>query len=118
MDGGELAILCARACEEFKAEDIVVIDVRSVTDVTDFLVIATLETRVQMKGLLETIEKAAKAQGEKKPGVEGTDLYRWVLIDYFDCVVHLFDPEARDFYELETLWGDGAPVDWERQETA
>ena len=118
MDGRDLAILCAKACEGFKADDVQVLDVRAVTDVTDYLILATLDTRVQMKGLVDEIIKSTKAAGEKKPSVEGTDLYRWVLIDFFDCVVHLLDPEARDFYELETLWGDAAEIEWDRQETA
>jgi ribosome-associated protein len=118
MDGRELAKLFARTCEEYKAEDIRVLDVRPITDVTDYLVIATLDTRVQMRGVVDSIRKATKTLGEKKPYVEGMDLYRWVLLDYFDCVVHLLDPEARDFYELESLWGDAANVDWEQQETA
>ena len=118
MDGRELAKLCARACEEFKADDIRILDVRAVTDVTDYLVICTLDTRVQMKGLVQAMLKTTKEEGERKPAIEGTELYRWVLVDYFDCIVHLLDPEARDFYELETLWGEAVDVDWEPQETA
>ena len=118
MNGADLAILCARTCEEFKADDIKVMDVRAVTDVTDYLVIATLDTRVQMKAAIDGIEKAAKEHGEKRIGVEGTDLYRWVLIDFVDCIVHMLDPEARDFYELETLWGDAAEIDWQPQEAS
>jgi ribosome-associated protein len=114
MDGGELAKLSARACAEFKAEDIRILDVRKVTDDTEYLVIATLDTRVQMKGVLGQLQKSAKSLGEKKPGIEGTESYRWVLIDFFDCIVHLLDPEARDFYELESLWGEAVDVDWER----
>jgi ribosome-associated protein len=113
MEGKDLAVELARICAEYKGEDIEVLDLHGLTDVTDYFIIATVDTQVQMKAILESIHKTLKkVKGRKNYTVEGQDAYRWVLLDFFDVVLHLFTPEAREFYELETLWGDAPAVDW------
>lgn len=112
MEAQDLAVLCARLCSERKGEDIQILDLRGLTDFTDYFVLASIETRVQMKAIVAAIETAAKARGVRKLGIEGVEVGRWVLIDFNDCVVHLFEPEVRRYYELETLWGDAPVVAW------
>jgi ribosome-associated protein len=111
VDAQELAIFAAQTCDEYKAEDVVVLDMRGVTEVTDFFVLATISTQVQMKAAVEKIRKRGK-QAERQFAVEGTDGWRWVLVDFYDTVIHMLTPEAREYYELETLWGDAPAVNW------
>ncbi len=108
--GKDLALLCARLCAERKASDVLVLDVRGLTDFADYFVLASVETHVQMKAIKQAIRDETRQRGVQQFRVEGEEAYRWVLMDFIDCVVHLFAPEARAFYELETLWGDGEIV--------
>ena len=93
-----------------KAADVVVLDMRDVVSYTDFLVIATGNTERQTKAIQEGIHQEMKhAEGGERrvPGrVEGAAEARWILMDYLDVVVHVFIPAARDYYRLETLWGE------------
>jgi ribosome-associated protein len=93
-----------------KARDVVVLDMRGVVAYTDFLVIATGNTERQTQAIEDAIYRDVKVgSGEDgiTPGrVEGKTEARWILMDYLDCVVHIFTPAARDYYRLETLWGE------------
>jgi ribosome-associated protein len=93
-----------------KGRDVVVLDMRGVVSYTDFLVIATGNTERQTKAIEESIYQELK-HGEAGPKrvperVEGAAEARWILMDYLDAVVHVFTPAARDYYRLETLWGE------------
>jgi ribosome-associated protein len=93
-----------------KARDVVVLDMREVVTYTDFLVIATGNTERQTKAIEDAIYLDMK-HGEDGPRrvperVEGATEARWILMDYLDAVVHVFTPAARDYYRLETLWGE------------
>ena len=90
-----------------KGEDIVVLDVRSVTTVADFFVIATGTSNVHVKAIADEIRmKRKQEEGEAPWHVEGLDALKWVLIDYVDVVVHIFDRETRQYYAIEKLWED------------
>ena len=89
-----------------KAEDVVVLDMRAMTDVTDYFVICTGTVDVHVKAIADAIVEDMKEQGERPWHVEGTERLQWVLIDFVDVVVHVFQPETREFYALERLWGD------------
>ena len=115
MDGRDIAIFSARTAEDKKAEDIVVYDMRGLTDVTDYFVIATAFSRSQVRAIVESIKLDLKAAGVRKMGQEGNEGGSWVLIDYADCVVHVFSPELREYYSLETMWGDAPKVDWAKE---
>jgi len=108
------AVMCARKAREKKADDIVVLDLRGLTDVTDFFVIASVGER-QGKAVAEEIMKEMKEAGRKRFGVEGSVRDGWLLLDYVDVVVHLFEPDAREYYDLENLWGDAPRVEWEEE---
>jgi len=106
--------MCARVAEDNKARDVVVLDMRKVTPIFDFLILATGSSRRQIHTLAEEIDAAIQAEGEKRLSIEGYDASRWVVQDYGDIVVHVFDPETRRYYALEELWADAPHVDWQR----
>jgi ribosome-associated protein len=89
-----------------KARDVVVLDMREVVAYTDFLVICTGNTERQTQAIEDAVYRELKAAGQTPERVEGMPEGRWILMDYLDCVVHVFTPAARDYYRLETLWGE------------
>src|SRR5213595_2614303 len=104
-----LAQRAALICLEHKANEVVILDLRGVSDMTDFFVIASGTSDTHVRALAEHVLEELKRDGAAAHHVEGLAQGRWVLLDYVDFVVHLFHPELRDFYQLERLWGD-APV--------
>jgi ribosome-associated protein len=112
--GLERAILCAQTAEDHKGKDILVLDLRGLTPIFDFFVIVTGTSRRHIHTLAEEIDAAMHSQGEQRMSIQGYDTSRWVAQDYGDIVVHVFDPEARDYYALEELWADAPRVDWLR----
>jgi ribosome-associated protein len=106
----ELARKIAQAALDKKAHDVVVLDMRDVVSFTDFFVICTGNTERQTHAIEDGIYQALKhrADGERliPARVEGRSEARWILMDYLDCVVHIFTPEAREYYRLDTLWGE------------
>jgi len=102
-----LAITCAAYAADRKAIDIVALDLREVAGYTDFFVICSGNTDRQAKAIHDAIHQGLKKQYGLLPRrVEGVSEARWVLMDYLDVVVHVFTPDTRDFYRLESLWGD------------
>jgi len=105
----ELPDLVRRAGElalERKAQDVVVLDLTGISSATDYFLLATGSSDVQVKAIAEHILEELKKSGDRPEHVEGMAGGRWVLLDYIDYVVHVFHPQARDFYQLESLWGD------------
>jgi len=101
-----LAKKAAQLALEKKAEDIVIMDVRKLTSVTDFFVICSAESSVQLKAIVDHIVEELEKKGVKAWHIEGYTNLSWVLIDYVDVVVHAFLKPAREFYGLERFWGD------------
>ena len=99
-----------RILDEKRAEDIVWLDVRGVTDVADDFVIGTILNARQGGAILDACEKEAKRFRAKRLGVEGGATSSWILLDYGSLVVHLFLPEQRSYYALEHLWADAKRV--------
>ncbi len=107
---GEL--LARRAAElalEKKCEEVKILDLRGLTSVTDYFVIVTADSDRKAKAAAEHIIDELKVDGERPMHVEGMDSMHWILLDYIDVVVHIFMPDERHFYDLESLWSD-APV--------
>ncbi len=102
----DLALMAARAAAEKKATDIVALDVAKLLVVTDYFIICTGNTDRQVRTIAEEVEITLKRAGFPAIGVEGEAEGKWVLIDFADVVVHVFQPEERDFYRLEKLWSD------------
>lgn len=110
----ELAARCAQLAADNKARDVVVLDMRQVSPLFDYFVLATGTSRRQIHTIAEEIDASLAELGEKRLSIEGYEASRWVVQDYGDVVVHVFDPEARLYYALEDLWADAQRVDWER----
>lgn len=96
----------ARAALERNARDPLVLDLRGLSDATDFFVVLSGDSDVHTRAVAENILEKAEEVGERPSGVEGRSAGRWILIDFIDVVVHVFLPAAREFYQLERLWGD------------
>jgi ribosome-associated protein len=99
------ARLAARVAEENRGRDVVILDMRESTPVFDYFVIASGTSRRQLHAMSEEIDHALEDDvGDRRQGIEGYDESRWILLDYGDVVIHLFEPETRDYYALEQLW--------------
>jgi len=115
-----LAVAMARVCAENRCRDVTVLDLRRLSPVTDFFVLATGTSARQMRTVADRAFDAGRDLGERPFSVEGAETVegpeaaRWVLVDYFDVVVQVFTPESRGYYDLELLWGDAPRVDWRR----
>jgi ribosome-associated protein len=110
----ERACLCARVAEENKGRDILVLDMRGITPLYDFFVLVTGQSRRQMHTIAEEVDAAMRAEGETRLGIEGYEASKWIVQDYGDVVIHVFDPESRDYYDIEHLWADAPALDWRR----
>jgi len=104
------AIEAARAAVDKKAGDVLVLDLQGLTTITDYFVICSGESTTQVKAITEEIEERFRAEGVKPLGIEGLSHGRWVLMDYNDVIVHIFEEETRKFYELEKLWIDAERI--------
>ena len=106
LNSRALAEKIARLSLQKKAQDVVILDLRKLTSITDFFVICTGETDVQVKAITDHIEGELEKEDIRVWHREGYEYLRWVLLDYVDVVAHVFQPETRSFYALESLWGD------------
>ena len=97
------------ALDDAKAEEVVVLDVSRKTSLTDTIIVCTGRSNVHMGAIADRIAKAVKVPGGAPPRIEGLNGSEWVLIDVGDAIIHIFRPEARLFYNLEKLWGEGRP---------
>ena len=115
-----LAVTMARSCAENRCRDVTVLDLRKLSPVTDFFVLASGTSARQMRGVIERALQAGEELGQKPFGIEGKETMegveaaRWFLVDYVDVIVHVFTPESRGYYDLELLWGDAKRVDWQK----
>lgn len=106
--------MAADAIHDKKGLDVELLEVGDLLAITEIFVIATGTSRVHVRSLAEGIEESLAGKADRKPlRREGADLGEWVLLDYGDVVVHLFQPEQRDYYGLERLWRDAPKVTWE-----
>ena len=111
MDSRKLALLCRELADRRKAEDIVVLDVRKVSSITDYFVIATGTSEPHLRAISDEIQDKLREDHNVRPrAVDGTLQTAWLVIDYFDVIVHVMRPDVRKLYDLETLWGDAARV--------
>ena len=95
---------------EKQALDIVVLDLRKVTDFTDYFLVCTGVVDVHVKAIYSHIEDSLIPFGWKPKHVEGKDTFKWILLDYFDFVVHVLQPDARGHFSIEKLWGDASKI--------
>ncbi|KHD07616.1 hypothetical protein PN36_09010 [Candidatus Thiomargarita nelsonii] len=106
MDTEQFLAIVKNALEDKKATNIKVLDVRKISSITDFMIIATGQTGRQVIALAQHVIEKAKAQGQRPLGKEGTQVGEWALVDLNDIIVHIMQPQTRDFYQLEKLWSE------------
>lgn len=116
MPTREFAIEAARVLFDDKCTDIVLLDVSAVSSVTDFIIIGSGTSDRQMKSTLGDVAELARSVGHEVVRRSIDDRATWVLADFVDVVVHLFEPNTRAYYDLEMLWGEVPRIDWERSE--
>jgi len=104
MNSEQLSELVIEALDDMKGQDIVRLDVRNLTTVTDYMVVASGTSNRHVKAMADAVYDKAKAAGHKPSGVEGTEGSEWVLLDLGDALVHVMLPRVREFYNLEKLW--------------
>ncbi|MDI6801017.1 MAG: ribosome silencing factor [Thermodesulfovibrionales bacterium] len=100
----------ARAADAKKSKDTLILELGNLTVIADYFVICSGESTTQVKAIVENIEKTLKAQGVKTQNIEGLSFAKWVLMDYGDMIVHVFEDETRAYYELEKLWLDAPRI--------
>ncbi len=110
----ERASLAAHVAEENKGRDVLVLDMRGITPLYDFFVLITGASRRQIHTIAEEIDDALIERGDRRLSIEGYQASKWVVQDYGDVVVHVFDDATRQYYALEELWADAPRVDWQR----
>jgi ribosome-associated protein len=108
------ALAAAQLADGRHCSDIVVLDLKGKSPATDYFVIATGTSDRQMRAVADEICESAKKQGLQRFGRAGYEQARWILLDFIDVVIHIFDREYRDYYDLGLLWGDARRLKWER----
>ncbi len=109
--GLQRALLAAQTAEDNRGADIVVLDMRELSAMFDYFVLASGVSRRQLHAMSEEIDHALEDRmGDRRLGIEGYEESRWILLDYGDVVIHLFEPEMRAYYALEDLWGHAKRV--------
>jgi ribosome-associated protein len=104
------ARLAAQICLDYKASDVVLLDLRGVSDMTDYFIVASGTSDTHVRSIGERLADEMKKAGSPAYHIEGLTQGRWVLIDFVDFVVHVFHPTLRNFYQLERLWADAEYV--------
>jgi ribosome-associated protein len=102
--------VAVQAAEDKKAIDVIVLDLRTAAGFTDYFLICSGTNSRQIRAIADGVIEALGATGEKPAHTEGYDRSEWILLDYFDFIVHVFAPETRAFYGLERLWGNAEQI--------
>ena len=109
----KMAAMAVAALEDKKGEDIRVIDISEISTLADYFIIAAGTNRNQVQALADNVQEKLGREGHMTKNVEGYDAGNWILLDFGDIIVHVFDSENRVFYDLERIWRDGKPVEKE-----
>jgi ribosome-associated protein len=111
MDSKKLALICRELADNRKAENIVILDVRKLSSVTDYFVIASGSSEPHLRAITDEITDELRADHDLRPrAIDGTLQTAWVVLDYFDVIVHVMRTDVRERYNLEGLWGDAPQV--------
>ena len=111
MTANEIALTAVKALDSKKGQDIKCLETGHLTTLADYFVLCTATSTTQIKAMSDACEEAMEKQGERVHHIEGHRGGTWILLDFSSVVVHIFNEEAREFYDLERLWSDAAPVD-------
>ena len=119
MDSRKLALLCRDLAENKKAEDTSILDVRELSSVTDYFVIVSGTSEPHLRAIVDEVSDRLREDQKLRPrAVDGTLQAAWIVLDYFDVIVHVMRRDVRDRYDLETLWGDAPRVKSRKQTRA
>jgi ribosome-associated protein len=110
LESKDKALEAARAALDKKAKDILILDLNGLTTIAEYFVICSGESTTQVKAITELIKEKFDEAGIKPLGIEGLNYSHWVLMDYGDVIIHIFEEETRTFYELEKLWIDARRI--------
>ncbi|HXX94768.1 MAG TPA: ribosome silencing factor [Planctomycetota bacterium] len=110
----QLAVAAAKTCEEKKASQIVVLDVRDLTSITDYFIVCSTSNERQARAITDDLRVSLREKGLRELGVEGVNDAKWILQDFGDLVIHIFHESQREFYDIEGLWADARPIKWTR----
>ena len=111
MNALELALKCRELADRKKAENILVLDLRGLSTLTDYFVIASGTSEPHLRAIVEEIIRGVEEEyGLSPEAIDGTWSSNWVVLDYYDVIVHIMRPETREYYSLETLWGDAPRI--------
>ncbi len=110
------AIECAQTCADMKCTDVMVLDVTGLSQVSDFIVIGTGTSDRQMRSVAQSLEDLGKERGDPPYRTNRDDATSWVVADFVDVVIHLFESSQRMYYDIEALWRNGGRVEWRRPE--
>jgi ribosome-associated protein len=111
MDSKKLALLCRELADNKKAEDIVVLDVRKISSITDYFVLASGTSEPHLRAITNEITDKLRADQNLRPrAVDGDNQATWQVLDFFDVIVHIMRADVREKYDLESLWGDAPRV--------
>ena len=111
MDSRKLALLCRELADNKKAEDVVILDVRELSSVTDYFVITSGTSEPHLRAIVDEISDRLREDHDTRPrAIDGTSQTAWVVLDFFDVIFHVMRRDVRERYDLETLWGDAPRV--------
>ena len=111
MDSRKLALLCRELAENRKAEDVVILDLRKLSNITDYFVICTGGSEPHLRAIVDEVREKLERDFNLSPrGIDGSINTSWVVLDYFDVIVHVMRSDVRELYNLEALWGDAPQV--------
>ncbi len=113
IDTNQLAGIAAAALEEKKGEDLRILDIREISSLADYFLIASGKNKNQIQAMADEVEEKLEKAGFTLKHKEGYEEAAWILMDYRDVVIHIFDRENREFYQLEKIWGDAKTIDKE-----
>lgn len=102
----------ARLLTDNRCEDATLLEVRAISEVTDYILIATGSSERQMAATVDELKELARQEGHSVYGRDNTTASGWLVVDFVDVVIHMFSPEQRIYYDIESLWGDAKRIDW------
>lgn len=111
MNSKEMAKLAIEALSDKKAEDLSIIDISEVSVIADYFIIASGTNRNQLQAMADNVDETLGRKGSPVKQIEGYDSANWILMDFGDIIVHLFDKENRLYYDLERIWRDGKKIE-------
>ena len=118
INAAEGAVIAAREAADSKARDVVVLDLRNFSFVTDFFIIGTGDSEIQVQYIARQVKEKLESAGLEYLRMEGYNEAQWVLLDFGDVVIHIFHKDVRSFYNLERLWGDAPLLDYDTPASA